>query len=145
APDVPKHLLDLPRLAVYSTWGSTQDVGWVRYALDHYEVNYDLIYKDRARKGNLRANYDVIVIPNGGRGSGKSLVFDIESKGKPLAYTKSSEYKTLEAYGESEDIQGGMGLEGVANFDKFVNDGGVLITLGGSSFFPAEFGITRTV
>ncbi len=51
APDVPKHLLDLPRLAVYSTWGSTQDVGWVRYALDHYEVGYDLIYKDRVAQG----------------------------------------------------------------------------------------------
>src|SRR5262249_15234004 len=28
-PRVPMHELDLPRLAVYSTWGSTQDVGWV--------------------------------------------------------------------------------------------------------------------
>jgi hypothetical protein len=38
-----------------------------------------------------------------------------------------------------------MGLAGVAEFDKFVNQGGVLITLGASSFFPAEMGITRTV
>ena len=38
APDVPSHPVDLPRLAVFSTWGSTQDVGWVRYALDHFEL-----------------------------------------------------------------------------------------------------------
>ncbi len=145
APDVPKHLLDLPRLAVYSTWGSTQDVGWVRYALDHFEVSYDLIYKDQVRKGRLRDSYDAIVIPNGGRGSAKSLVFDIEPKGKPLAYVKSPEFKTLGMYGESEDITGGMGLEGVYEFDKFVNQGGMLITLGGASYFPAEFGIARTV
>src|SRR5689334_1067852 len=37
APDVKKHAVDLPRLAVYSTWGSTQDLGWVRYALDKFE------------------------------------------------------------------------------------------------------------
>ncbi len=43
APNVPMHDADLPRLAMYSTWGSTQDVGWVRYAFDHFEVPYDLI------------------------------------------------------------------------------------------------------
>jgi hypothetical protein len=145
APSVPKHAIDLPRLAVYSTWGSTQDVGWVRYALDHFEVPYDLIYKDQARKGRLHDSYDVIVVPNGGRGSAKSLVFDIEPKNKPLAYVKSAEFKTLGAYGSSDDITGGMGLAGVDEFDKFVNQGGVLITMGGASYFPAEFGITRTV
>ena len=146
APNVKKHLVDLPRLALFSTWGSTQDVGWVRYAFDHFEVNYDLIYKERIKKGNLRASYDVILIPSqGGRGGGKQLIFDIENRGKAFAYTKSSEFPSLGAYGESEDITGGMGLAGVAELDKFVNQGGVLITLGASSFLPAEFGITRTV
>jgi hypothetical protein len=146
APGVPSHLLDIPRLAVFTTWGSTQDVGWVRHAFDHFEVAYDLIYKERVRKGNLRNSYDVIIIPNQGRGSAKSLVFDIEPKeGKPLAYTKTGEFKSLGEYGQSEDITGGMGLQGVQEFEKFVNGGGVLITLGASSFFPADFGITRTV
>ena len=31
--------------------GRTQDVGWVRYALDQFEVGYDLIYKERIREG----------------------------------------------------------------------------------------------
>ncbi len=48
-------------------------------------------------------------------------------------------------YGESDDITGGMGLEGVVELDKFVKSGGVLVTLGTASFFPAEFGITTTV
>jgi hypothetical protein len=51
APNVPKHLVDVPRTAVFTTWGSTQDVGWVRYALDQFEVGYDLIYKERIKKG----------------------------------------------------------------------------------------------
>jgi len=145
APNVPKHLLDLPRLAMFSSWGSTQDIGWVRYAFDHFEVGYDLIYKERIRKGNLRADYDAILIPAQGRGGGKALVFDVESKGKPYAYTKTPEFPSLGMYGESEDITGGMGLPGVAELDKFVNQGGVLITLGAASYFPAEFGIARTV
>jgi hypothetical protein len=144
-PGIAKHLVDLPRLAVYSSWGNTQDVGWVRYALDHFEVGYDLIYKERARKGNLRSSYDVIVMPNQGRGTAKSIVFDVESKGKPLAYTKSAEFPSLGMYGQSDDITGGMGLQGVVELEKFVKEGGVLITLGGSSYFPTEYGITPTV
>ena len=48
-------------------------------------------------------------------------------------------------YGESDDITGGMGLEGVAEFEKFVKAGGVLVTLGAASFFPAEFGLAPKV
>ncbi len=144
APTVPMHDVDLPRLAIYSTWGSTQEVGWVRYAFDKFEVPFDLIYKDRVKQGNLRAAYDVIVIPNQGRGS-KGLVYDIEPKTTPLSYKKSDQFKTLGDYGESDDITGGMGLEGVVEFQKFVEQGGLMITLGTSSAFPADFGITRKV
>jgi hypothetical protein len=143
-PNVPMHDVDLPRLAVFTTWGNTQEVGWVRLALDKFEVKYDLIYKERIKQGNLRDAYDVILIPNQGR-SGKGLVFDIEPRNKPLAYNKSDQFKTMGMYGESDDITGGMGLAGVVEFDKFVNSGGVLATLGVASFFPAEFGLTRRV
>ena len=138
------HDLDLPRLAVFSTWGGTQDVGWVRYAFDKFEVNYDLIFKERIRKGDLKSAYDVIVIPNQG-GTAKRLVFDVESRGTPIEYKKSDAFKNLGMYGESDDITGGMGLEGVAELDKFVKAGGVLITLGTASYFPAEFGLTPRV
>ena len=145
APDVPRHPLDVPRIALYSTWSSTQDAGWVRYALDHFEVPYDLIYKEQVKQGNLHSRYDVVVIPSAGRGSGKSLAFESEPRTKPLAYVKSPEFKTLGMYGETQDTSGGMGMQGVEEFDKFVNDGGTLITMGASSFFPPDLGITHTV
>ncbi|HSL21978.1 MAG TPA: M14 family zinc carboxypeptidase [Vicinamibacterales bacterium] len=144
APNVPAHEVDMPRIAVYSTWGSTQDPGWVRHAFDRFEVPYDLIYKERVRKGNLRTAYDVIVVPSQSRG-GKDLVYDIDMKGKPLAYTKTDRFKFLGMYGESEDVRGGMGLEGVIELQKFLNEGGVLITLGAASYFPPEFGVVDDV
>jgi hypothetical protein len=144
SPTVAMHDVDLPRLAVYTMWGSTQEVGWVRHALDQFGVPYDLIYKERIKQGNLRDAYDVILMPNQG-GSGKRIVFDIEANGKPLAYTKTDQFKTMGVYGSSEDITGGMGLSGVVEFEKFINSGGLLITLGTASFFPPEFGLTRTV
>ena len=41
-------------------------------------------------------------------------------------------------YGESEDITGGMGLEGAAELNRFVAEGGLLITLASSSVFPGR-------
>ncbi|MFN0101975.1 MAG: M14 family zinc carboxypeptidase [Bryobacteraceae bacterium] len=135
-PEVARHTVDVPRLAMFSTWGNTQQVGWVRHALDNYGVGYDLIYKERVKKGGLRAVYDVLLIPSQA-GSGKGLVFDLEPAKIPLAYK--------DLYGESADITGGMGLAGALEIEKFVQEGGVVITLGAASFFPAEFGLTREV
>jgi hypothetical protein len=143
-PAVPTHEVDLPRLAMYSTWGNTQEVGWVRHAFDQFEVPFELIYKERVRRGGLRADYDVILLPSQGR-SAKGLVYDVEMRGKALPYTKAPEFPSQGVYGESEDIRGGMGLEGVVELQKFVEAGGVIITLGVASFMPAEFGLARSV
>jgi hypothetical protein len=143
-PTVASHEAALPRLAVYSTWGSTQNVGGVRYAFDQFETPYDLIFKDEVRKGGLRAKYDVIVIPSQGR-SAKNLVFDIPERGKLLPYTKTADYPTQGAYGSSPDIRGGMGLAGLEELRRFVDAGGVLITLGEASAVPAEFGLAPDV
>jgi hypothetical protein len=143
-PDVATVPVDLPRLAMFSTWGRTQEVGWVRHAFDTFGIPYELIYKERIRTGSLKAAYDVILIPNQAT-TGKSLVYDVQRKAGPLAYRKDPQFPTLGAYGETDDVTGGMGLEGVLELQKFVDQGGVLITLGASSYMPAEFGLLREV
>ena len=143
-PEVDTHPVDPPRLAIYSTWGNTQEVGWVRHAFDEFEIPFDLVFKERVREGNLRADYDVLLIPNQGR-TAKGLVFDIEPRGGPRAYTKTDRYRFLGDYGSSEDITGGMGIEGVLELQRFVGGGGVLVTLGAASNVPPEYGLTREI
>lgn len=146
APQVETVEVDLPRLAIYTTWSSTEKVGWYRLAFDRFEIPYDLIHKDQARAGNLRAKYDVILVPHQGQGqSGKSLVFEQPKLSKPLPYRKNERFKTFGFYAETDDTRGGMGLEGAAEFDRFVRDGGVLVTTGIASAFPVDFGIAKGV
>jgi Zinc carboxypeptidase len=142
-PPVPMHPAAMPRTAIYSVWASAEMSGWVRYTFDQFDVPHHLIFKEDVRKGRLRSSYDVIIFP--GEGSAKSLVYDIEMKGKPLAYTRTPRYKYLGAYGSSEDIRGGMGLEGLIELKKFVEAGGTLITLGDATAVPVEFGISPNV
>ncbi len=145
APSVDTVNVDLPRIAMYTTWANTEKVGWVRLAFDRFEIPYDLIHKDHVQAGaNLRSKYDVIVMPHQGN-NGKSIVYEQPKLSKPLPYKKSDQFKSLGMYAETDDVRGGMGLAGAAEFQKFVEDGGVLITMGVASYFPAEFGIARGV
>ncbi|MGE3959079.1 MAG: M14 family zinc carboxypeptidase [Vicinamibacterales bacterium] len=136
--------VDLPRVAVYTTWSNTEKVGWVRLAFDRFEIPFDLIHKDHVRQGGLRAKYDVIVMPHQGT-SGKSIVFEQPKLSKPLPYRRNERFRSFGFYTETDDVRGGMGLEGASEFQRFVEGGGLLVTLGIASAFPAEFGLVRGV
>jgi hypothetical protein len=141
-PDVPAHDADVPRVAMFSSWTGTQEIGWVRFTFDKFGIPYDLIYKERVRKGNLRADYDVIVMPT--QTATRQAVF-APPAARPVPYMKDAKYKFLGMYGESPDITGGMGGEGVDAFAKFLDAGGTLIAMGNAVRFPAEFGFARSV
>jgi hypothetical protein len=48
-------------------------------------------------------------------------------------------------YGESVDITGGIGGEGVEAFARFLDAGGTLVAMGNAVRFPSELGLARTV
>ena len=141
-PSVAMHDADPPRIAVYSPWNGTQEIGWVRYTFDRFGIPYDLIYKERVRKGNLRAEYDVIVMPT--QTATRQAVFQPPAA-RPVPYMKEAKYKFLGMYGESPDITGGMGGEGVEAFAKFLDAGGTLVAMGEAVRFPTDLGLARTV
>ena len=55
---------------------------------------------------------------------------------RPVPYLKTDKFKFLGDYGESPDITGGMGGEGVDAFAKFLDAGGTLICTGNAVQVP---------
>jgi len=144
-PEVDTVEIDMPRIAVYTTWANTEKVGWVRLALDRFEIPFDLIHKDHVQAGaNLRAKYDVILVPHQTQNA-KSVVYEQPKLSRPLPYKKDDRFKSLGLYAETDDVRGGMGLAGVTEFQRFLDAGGLVITFGVASYFPAEFGLARGV
>jgi hypothetical protein len=141
-PSVPAHDAGAPRIAIYSQWTSTQDLGWYRLTFDNFGIPYDLIYKEQVRKGGLRDKYDVILMA--AQNINRQTVLQAPAS-RPQPYQKSDKYKFLGAYGETPDMSGGFGQEGVDAFAKFLEDGGTLIAAGAAIRFPIEFGWARTV
>ena len=145
APTVKSHTLDVPRIGYVHAWQRTQDEGWVRAALDHYGVSYTYFSDQKLRDGNLRAKYDVIVYPHVG-GNSQSHLNGIPKVGPdPVPYKKSDLTPNLGALDQSDDIRGGMGINGLAELAKFVQEGGTLITEGSSAAFVADYGLATGV
>lgn len=141
-PDVPTHEADLPRIAIYSQWIGTQNLGWYRLTFDNFEIPFDLIYKEQVVQGNLRAKYDVIFTAE--QDLSRTAVMRLPNE-KPVPYQKSDKYQFLGMYGESPDITGGFGQAGVDAFAAFLEAGGTLIAIGDAARLPIEFGWAGTV
>jgi hypothetical protein len=144
-PTVKSHDLDVPRIGYVHSWANTQNEGWVRAALDTYGVPYTYFADQRLRDGNLRAKYDVIIIPHIG-GNAQQQVGGIPKNGKnPLPYMRTAATPNLGALDQSPDIRGGMGVEGLMELYKFVQAGGTLITEGSTATLFPEYGMTSGI
>jgi len=144
APDVARHPLDLPRLAVLQTWADTQSAGWVRMIFDDEKVPYALITDEDVKKGGLAERFDIILFPNTER-SLKAIATGIDPKHRPLAFTKTPEFPSHGTPTSSPDITGGLTWRGLDNLEEFVRRGGLLVTLGGASTVPLDGGLVRDV
>lgn len=144
-PEVKTHDLDIPRIGYVHAWQRTQDEGWVRAAFDYYGVPYTYFADQKLREGNLRARYDVIVFPHVG-GSSQSIVNGIPMSGNDaIPYKKSELTPNLGVNDASDDIRGGMGIEGLAELTKFVREGGTLIADGSTAAMLADYGLVTGV
>jgi hypothetical protein len=140
-PTVKSHAGDVPRVAIYSQWGNTQDLGWYRYTFDRFGIPYDLIFKERIARGNLKNDYDVIVMA--AQTITRANVLSAPAA-KPQPYQKSDKYKSLGVYGETSDMTGGFGPGGIDALERFLDAGGTLITTLGATRLPIEMGWAHT-
>lgn len=144
-PEVATHEIARPRVALMHTWQSTQTEGWVRIALDSEGIPYDYISVHEARDiSNLRNLYDVIIF---GPSSSNvmSTINGVAMTGDPIPWKKSELTPNIGAQAETDDIRGGLGLEGVLHLRDFVRQGGVFITLTSSSALPIHFGLAQGI
>lgn len=140
APDAPRHALTLPRVGIYHTWFNTQDEGWSRYTFDQIGLPYTSIDKDDLRGGNLRARFDVILVPRV-NGSVDRLVHGVDSKWGPMPFQRTAKTPSFGTPDSTADMTGGPGFEGMAALERFARDGGAIITLGDATRMVAETGI----
>jgi hypothetical protein len=100
------------RVALYKPWVDNIDEGWTRWLLEQYEFPYTNVADSEIRRGNLRARYDVIILPDA---NADRLLSGHPPGTLPDAYT------------------GGLGSDGAVALRAFVEGGGTLVALDSSA------------
>jgi zinc carboxypeptidase len=144
APDVPRHAAKAPRIGLWVPWADTDSIGWIRYSLDQRQVPYTYLRDEDIRAGALRNRVDVLIYGH----VDLELAEQIHGLPKawgPMPFKKTPQTPSFGTPMESDDITGGIGWAGLAQLQQFVDDGGLLVTLGSGSMLALEGGIVRGV
>jgi hypothetical protein len=118
------HEVKRERVGMYQRYrGGNMDEGWTRFVLEQFRFPYQSLMDAEIRQGNLRAKYDVILLPHDS--------------------AATIEGKEEERPGQPEDLyppeyRSGIGEEGVDALKDFVENGGTLVTLGEAAEFAIE-------
>lgn len=107
----------LPRIGVFDTWSSSMDEGWLRFVLDTLGVPFTTLKPEMLRAGDLTREYDVIVIPSI---SGREI-----EQGRAVGSV-------------FPEFTGGIDAEGAIALERFVLDGGNLVTMDSSARYAIE-------
>lgn len=141
-PKIAQHPLAAPRIALVHNWLNTQNEGWFRLAMETTGVPYTYISDQTlAATPDLRAKFDVIILgPMGG--TAQRIVNGMPKRGSPIPW-KASDLTPNFATSpdQTDDIRGGMGLEGLVNVRNFVDAGGLFVTIGANAAVPINYGL----
>jgi hypothetical protein len=124
--EVKVHDVKRNRTAMYQRYmGGNMDEGWTRFVLEQFSFPYKSIFDDEIKKGNLNAKYDVIILPDD-----STAMITGETQ-------EASEYRRPRSSYPPE-YRSGIGEEGVEALKAFVENGGTLVTFGGSCRFAID-------
>lgn len=106
-----------PRLGLYRAWNPIIDEGWTRWILEQYEFAPVTLRNGDIQAGNLRHNFDAIILPDASPG----LIRNGFGPG-----TVPGEFT------------GGVGEVGAIALREFVQDGGILIAFNDASLYAIQ-------
>jgi hypothetical protein len=110
---------------------------------DKLNIPYDYIsVLDVRDEPNLREKYDVIVFGPSGRDA-FSIVNGLPLTGDPIPWKKSELTPNIGVQDETDDMRGGLEMDGIFNLYNFLKQGGLFITLTNSSSVPIQFGMAQ--
>lgn len=122
-----------PRIALWDQYGGSMPSGHVRWMLEQFEFDFDVVYPQTLDAGNLKAKYDVILFPDGGipenAGGGGGGFFGRQ----PRAEDIPAEYRAR------------LGSVSIATtvpqLKRFAEEGGVIVAFGGSATLGEHLGL----
>jgi hypothetical protein len=121
------------RIGLWDRYGGSIPAGWVRWIFDQFRFPYQMVYAPELDAGNLNAKYDVLVfvsdaIPESDRPAGRGGF-----GGMPDPSTIPAEYRS--------QIGNVSVARTVPQLRAFLENGGTIVTIGGSTALAHHLGL----
>jgi len=128
------------RIGLWDRYGGSMPSGWVRWLFEQFDFPFQVVFPPELDAGNLNAKFDVLVFTSdgipareGGRGGPAGMAM-------PAGGGRGEQRQNI-----PPEYQGWVGQvtagTTVPQLKKFIENGGTLISIGGSSALAGLFGI----
>ena len=109
------------RIALWDTYGGSMPSGWMRWIMEQFHFDAEVIYAQDIDKGNLKNKYDVIIFVGGAIPalSGASRSMSPKAEDIPEEFRKTIGSLSVE--------------KSIPSLKNFLEDGGRIVTIGSST------------
>lgn len=122
------------RIALFDSYGGSMPSGWVRWILEQYDYDFDVIFAKEIDGGNLNEKYDMILFISGG-------IPSVGSGGNEYGYGRSMP-KEADTPAEYHAMLGSITTDqSIPQLKSFVENGGKILTVGSSAALAYHFGL----
>ncbi len=126
------------RVGLYVSYVPDMDTGWTQWLFDRFHIPYKVVHDADLRKGDLKSNYDVIVIPDQ---SPDGLLHGWHDGEPSRGFGGESAAPSFPSV-QREEFSGGIGLEGALALKQFAEAGGHVVAMDhAASFLIDELGL----
>jgi hypothetical protein len=137
AVDASMQRLNTPRIGLWDTFSGSMPSGWIRFIFDTYGYDYKVIFAKEIDAGNLRAKYDVIVLPTGAIPMPKKM-----TAGQPARPSFGGRTNPDTVPAEYQHMLGSVTEEKtIPALIEFVKAGGKIVANGSSSAMAYHLGV----
>jgi len=119
----PERMLRLrkPRIAVFQPYFPREPEGWLRFVLDDFGFQYEVLHKDDMKRAPILKRFDAIILP--------SVQPSLIKEGKPSG-------RWAEFYEPPPPpYESGIGDDGVKALKEFTTSGGTIVAIGSACDF----------
>lgn len=120
------------RIALVDYYGGSMPSGWVRWLLEKYQYDYEVIYPQDIDRGDLKSKYDVVLFISGGIPANLNAA-DNRRNRQPAEEDIPAEFHALLGQFSAE--------KSVPELTNFLKAGGQVVTVGSSTNLAYHLGL----
>jgi hypothetical protein len=125
------------RVGLWDRYGGSMDSGWIRWLLEQaFPFPFEVVYPSTLDAGNLKNKYDVLIFPKGAIPQVSTDDFQGFQRQGDGSSNVPDEYKNRVGTVTADKT--------VPQLRRFVEEGGVLLAIGGSTSFGDHLGLPIT-